>query len=47
MPSSYYNSHAEELIKLAETFENSPLEHVRIRAKRIRALIKNEKERND
>ena len=45
MPSEYYNRHVEELIKLAESFEKSPLEHVQVRAKRIRALLKRESEK--
>lgn len=46
MPSEYYNKHEEELRALCEQFEKSPLEHMKIRAKRIRALLKREGEKN-
>ena len=47
MPSQYYNSHVEELIALAEKCEKDPREHIKVRGKRIRALLKNEEARND
>ena len=43
MPSEYYNKHEEELRALCEKFEKDPREHVQVRAKRIRALLENER----
>lgn len=46
MPSQYYNSHVEELNKLCETYEKDPREFIKVRAVRIRALLKREKEKD-
>ena len=46
MPSQYYNSHVEELNALAEGYEKDPREFIKVRAKRIRALLKREKEKD-
>ena len=47
MPSQYYLDHHARLENLCEEYEKSHVDYIQYRAKRIRALLKNEKIKNE